>query len=72
MSGNVYEWTWDAEADYAGDATDPEGPVDGPYRIYRGGSWDDSARYCRSANRDEGDTNSRYHDLGFRVVRTLP
>jgi len=70
MSGNVYEWVWDWYHDYPGDETDPEGPASGSYRVYRGGSWDDQARYCRSANRDEGDPDSRYQDLGFRLART--
>jgi formylglycine-generating enzyme required for sulfatase activity len=35
----------------------------------RGGSWDNDARYCRSAMRNEFVPGNRGDDLGFRLSR---
>ena len=44
MTGNVWEWVWDIYGDYPGDAqTDPHGATSGSNRVYRGGSWGNSA-----------------------------
>jgi formylglycine-generating enzyme required for sulfatase activity len=51
MHGNVYEWNWDWYAVYSGNATDPMGPGSGSFRVFRGGSWNFSARDARSADR---------------------
>jgi Uncharacterized conserved protein len=52
MHGNVMEWCLDGFGEYSdGDAIDPQGPEDAPTRVIRGGSWEDQARYCRSAFR---------------------
>jgi sulfatase modifying factor 1 len=69
MLGNVLEWCADWSARYeARDAVDPRGPDVGRYRVYRGGSWLDHARYCRAALRAHAPVN-RYHCLGFRLAR---
>jgi formylglycine-generating enzyme required for sulfatase activity len=57
MHGNVWEWCRDRyQEDYYGDAQrpviDPPGPNTGSYRVYRGGSWNYSAGFARSANRN--------------------
>jgi formylglycine-generating enzyme required for sulfatase activity len=42
MSGNVYEWVNDWErGDYysVSPYIDPKGPINGEYRVLRGGSW---------------------------------
>ena len=69
MHGNVWEWCSDRYGDYAsGTVTDPEGPSSGDSRVFRGGSWYDYARNCRSANRDWYSPGERSRSLGFRLV----
>jgi formylglycine-generating enzyme required for sulfatase activity len=72
MHGNVWEWCLDSwhgsywGAPDNGSAWEPE---TGSYRVLRGGAWDNSAGYCRSAARFgyespyPGNSN-----VGFRVV----
>lgn len=70
MHGNVREWCsdWYDEDYYSESPTnDPENKTVSSHRVNRGGSWDCSAGFCRSANRsrfapEEGDS-----DLGFRI-----
>ena len=71
MSGNVWEWTWDWLGDYpTSRVRDPLGPENGSLRVYRGGGWDSTARYSRSASRERGIPSIRDHALGFRLVRS--
>jgi len=70
MSGNVLEWCWDWYGSYSSGAqTDPMGASSGSFRVLRGGSWDYSAVYLRSAYRYYFSPFSRYYVLGFRLVR---
>jgi formylglycine-generating enzyme required for sulfatase activity len=69
MIGNVSEWCQDWYGDYpAGSVTDPQGPVTGSSRVFRGGGWSYYGRYCRSAQRLNNIPDARFYDLGFRVV----
>jgi formylglycine-generating enzyme required for sulfatase activity len=47
---------------------DPRGPLEGPYRVVRGGSWFDPPQYCRSACRRGVAPTYRSCCLGYRVV----
>jgi formylglycine-generating enzyme required for sulfatase activity len=72
MSGNANEWCEDDWHDnYRGAPTDGSSWIDRPRasgRVYRGGSWINSAEGCRAANRDSWIQTLRFDDLGFRLV----
>ncbi len=71
MYGNVWEWCqyWYGAAYYASSPLDdPEGPTGGSRRVARGGSWEDAARFCRSAFRHYYSPGRRDKFLGFRVA----
>jgi len=75
MHGNVSEWCSDPWFDFydshgngiAADVMDHGSENRDPRRMIRGGSWDASARWCRSANRTWKWPYSCSWDLGFRV-----
>jgi formylglycine-generating enzyme required for sulfatase activity len=72
MSGNVWEWCEDDWHDnYENAPDDGSAWVDTPrgsYRVFRGGSWFNSADYCRVACRDFHHPGSRDGILGFRAA----
>ena len=68
MSGNVLELCLDWYGANRGDAVDPQGPSSGSRRVYRGGSWDFSAFFCRSARRLNCPPVYRNNILGFRLA----
>ncbi|MCP3869357.1 MAG: SUMF1/EgtB/PvdO family nonheme iron enzyme [Gammaproteobacteria bacterium] len=41
----------------------------GAKRVIRGGSWNDNARNCRSACRNNNHPDNRNNNLGFRPAR---
>ena len=69
MSGNVYEWCQDWKGCYSSSSqTNPTGPSTGSHRVLRGGSWDSSACYCRTAYRYEDLPGSGGYYIGLRLA----
>jgi formylglycine-generating enzyme required for sulfatase activity/predicted Ser/Thr protein kinase len=81
IHGNVWEWCQDDYHDnYEGAPIDGSAWInenDNKYRVLRGGSWNYSPDFCRSAYRIRLSPDLRDFAIGFRVVlsgvaRTLP
>jgi formylglycine-generating enzyme required for sulfatase activity len=60
LLGNVWEWCWDIY----------DSEVYGPYRVFRGGGWNDQATACRASCRRKSHPIFRIDDLGFRLARS--
>jgi sulfatase modifying factor 1 len=72
MSGNVWEWCSDWDGEYSDSSRiNPEGPADGIHREIRGGSWYDSAAFCRVTYRRHYLPNFVSDENGFRVVYSV-
>ena len=83
MHGNVQEWVMDScrwrdilrgqvgviTDTYRDKMVDPLCKT-GDRRIFRGGGWHQSARYCRSAYRSYYKPMAKRNSLGFRIVST--
>lgn len=69
MSGNVLEWCQDWYGEYnSSSLVNPTGANSGSDRVYRGGGWCFSARFCRSSFRLSATPAYRVIDLGLRLV----
>lgn len=71
VHGNVWEWVQDwYDPNYYSSSPDkdPQGPVTGQYRVYRGGSWVGKAINLRTSLRYSGLPVLRTNDIGLRLV----
>jgi formylglycine-generating enzyme required for sulfatase activity len=77
MLGNAWEWCedrYDAHYYQTSCFKNPNGPTDPekyPYRVVRGGSWNEYMCNLRSANRNYGESFRRFDGVGFRICRSV-
>ncbi len=69
MTGNVREWCSDLYHEKAYDKNSNASFEKGTQRVFRGGSWDDEAEYCRNAVRAREYPHYRDERTGFRLAQ---
>ena len=69
MSGNVGEWCHDGYEKYTSAyQSNPNGSETISNRIYRGGSWDDFAGFCRVSYRNYDASTASFNYVGLRLA----
>ena len=69
MTGNVEEWCQDRNRSYVKSSQiNPTGALRGAWRVFRGGSWNNYMRNCRSSSRCSAKPVYRDFDQGLRLV----
>jgi formylglycine-generating enzyme required for sulfatase activity len=72
FSGNLWELQQDVWSASLVAGVDMKGPVSGPARAQRGGSWFEGVRYAQVANRSSSRPDDYFDDVGVRLLRTTP
>ena len=75
MAGNVMEWVGDwYDRRYYGEATDtnPLGPLEGEFKVIRGGSWLSAVEEVAATTRTSFDPTVARANLGFRCATASP
>jgi len=71
MHGNVWEWTsdWFAGMEQPnGPLTDPAGPPNGTFKVFKGGGWNHAIEFARSRNRFMMPPTNGIYFVGFRIA----
>lgn len=72
MHGNVNEWCFDWYGAYSNrNNTNPKGPKLGTEHVFRGGSWFNTIRACRSASRQKRPLHVKHRTVGLRLLRII-
>jgi len=72
MAGNINEWVadWYDNGYYASSpSSNPQGPTDGSYRVFRGGWWQSDPFSLRTSWRNARDPSLSYDYIGFRCAQ---
>ncbi|MDO4576259.1 MAG: formylglycine-generating enzyme family protein [Planctomycetia bacterium] len=69
MHGNISEWCADYFAFFSPEnVTDPQGPKNGKYRVFRGSHWTSNRAHSRSAKRSAESPSANVSTIGMRCI----
>lgn len=69
LHGNIWEWCSDWFTNYPNVAvTNPVGPPAGKFKVFRGGGWNNEAKFARASNRFMMEPARGIYFVGFRLA----